>query len=188
MAGCPACFATASRTSLDDRSPRFCPGEKLDMLRPRERDEDAHAGFRATIEKPARRQMIDPCHVDPQLAHLREVTPRLLCGAKIIAGRVRLEWSVGGALDKKLAVALEEELGERTDANRRSLTHEELFLVQRAKGRKGFARLRPNEKPAPAPRARCAPSARSAPVRARSRGSRFQTARAQSKRPRRGSD
>ena len=136
----PGMFRDRFSDELDDRSPCFRPGEKLDMLRPRERDEDAHAGFCTTIEKPARRQMIDACHVDPELAHLREVTPRLLRGAEIIAGRVRLEWSVGGALDKKLAVALEEELGERTDADRRSLTHEELFLVQGAKGRKGFAR------------------------------------------------
>ena len=51
-------------------------------------------------------------------------------GAEIIARRVRLERPVSDALDEKLPVALEEELGERTDADRRSLAHEELFLVQ----------------------------------------------------------
>ena len=84
--------------------------------------------------------MINAHHIDPEIAHLGEVTAGLLLRAKVIAGRIRFERPVGGALDEKLPVALEEELGERTDADGRSLTHEELFLVQRAKGRKTFAR------------------------------------------------
>ena len=132
---------------LHDLASSLCPNEKLHMLRPRESDQHAHAGRGATIEKPARRQMINAHDVDPELAHLGEVAARLLLRAKVIAGRIRLERPVGGALDEKFPVALEEELGERTDADRRSLTHEELFLVQRADGRKAFARPLPNEKP-----------------------------------------
>ena len=38
-----------------DLAPVFCPDEELDVLGPRQRDQDAHPGSRAAIEKPARR-------------------------------------------------------------------------------------------------------------------------------------
>ncbi len=82
--------------------------------------------------------MINAHHVDPEFAHLGEVAPRLLLRAEIIARRIRLEWSVGGALDEKFPVALEEELGERTDADRRSQAHKEHFLVHERAGRNRF--------------------------------------------------
>ena len=63
---------------LDDLAPRLCPHEKLDVFRPRQRDQDPHARRRAAIEKPARRQVINAHDVDPELAHLREIAPRLL--------------------------------------------------------------------------------------------------------------
>jgi hypothetical protein len=63
---------------------------------------------------------------------LGKVAPRLLRSAEIITGRIRSKGPVGDAFDKKLFVALEEELGKSSDANRRSLTHEEPSLVQGA--------------------------------------------------------
>ena len=116
------------------------PTKKLHMFGPGQSDQNAHARRRATIQKPARRHVIDANDVDPEFAHLREVTARLLVRAEVMAFRIRFERPVGDALDEKFPVAFEEELGERTDADGRSLTHEELFLVQRANGRKAFAR------------------------------------------------
>lgn len=120
----------------------FSPNEKFNVLRPGKRDQDAHPGFRSAIEKPARRQVINPDEIDPEFAHLGEVAPDLLRGAEVIAVRVGFEWTVGHTLDEKLALAFKEKLGEGSDAERRRLTHEELFLVQAARGRKAFAGAR----------------------------------------------
>ncbi len=129
---------------IDNLAPGFRPNEKLDVLRPRQGDQDPDAGFGAAVEKPARRQVVDARDIDPELAHLGEVAPGLLRIAEVIARGIRPERPVGGALDEKLAVALEEKLGESSDANGRSLTHEEPFLVQGDDGRKAFARDEPN--------------------------------------------
>jgi hypothetical protein len=83
--------------------------------------------------------MINSRDVDPQFAHLGKVAPRLLRGSEVVTGCVRSKRPVGDPLHEKLLAALEEELGESSDANRRSLTHEEPSLVQGAVGRKAFA-------------------------------------------------
>ena len=56
--------------------------------------------------------MINARDVDPQFAHLGEIAAGLLLRAEVIAVGIRFERPVGSAFDKKLALALEEELGE----------------------------------------------------------------------------
>ena len=61
-----------------DLAPVFCPDEELDVLGPRQRDQDAHPGRHAAIEKPARRQVINARDVDPEFPHLEQIAPGLL--------------------------------------------------------------------------------------------------------------
>ena len=63
-----------------------------------------------------RRNVIDAHHIHPDVAHEREIPPRLLRRADEIAVRIRLERPVGHALQKPLRLSLEEEL--RAHANR----------------------------------------------------------------------
>ena len=60
---------------------------------------------------------------DPALAHLREVAFHLSRRAEIMPFRVRFERAVGDALDEELAVAFEEEFGDRADRARGSGAH-----------------------------------------------------------------
>src|SRR5258708_1333994 len=84
---------------------RFFLSQKLDMLRPRQRDEHTHPGRRATIEKPARRRVINTDEVEPSLAHEREIDVDLLRPPEMISLRVRLDWPGGHAFNKKFLLA-----------------------------------------------------------------------------------
>ena len=95
--------------------------KKLNVLRPRQRDQHAHSGGGAAIEKPARRRVINAHEVDPDLAHQRKIDIYLFGAPEIISLRVRLERTVGDALDKKLPVAFEKEF--RDGANARFCGH-----------------------------------------------------------------
>ena len=106
------------RTDRDDRIARAFLRKELDMLRPRQRDQDAHPGSRAAIEKPERRDVINANDVDPELAHLGEIALRLIGWPKIVPVRVRFERPVGDAFDEELAVAFEEKFRDRTDRAR----------------------------------------------------------------------
>ena len=89
--------------------------QKLHVFRPRQRDEDAHSRRGAAIQKPERRDVINPDDVQPGFSHLREIAVHLLGRTEIMTFRIRLEWTVGDPFDKKLPVAFEEEFRDRTD-------------------------------------------------------------------------
>jgi hypothetical protein len=75
-----------------DRAPVFCPDEEFDVLGPRQRDQDAHPGSHAAIEKPARRQMINARDVDPEFPHLEQIAAGLLGRAQVMPVGIRSEW------------------------------------------------------------------------------------------------
>src|SRR6266568_3056231 len=79
------------------------------MLCPGKRHEHAHPRSGTTIEKPARRRMINSHNVETDLMHEGKIGIDLLGSSKIISFRVRLEGTVSNAFDKKLFVAFEEE-------------------------------------------------------------------------------
>ena len=97
--------------------------QKFDVLGPWQSDECAHSRFRADIEKPARRTMINANNVKSGLANLGQVSRGLFSRAEIIARRVRFERAVGDALDKELSIAFEEKFCDSADWLRRSGAH-----------------------------------------------------------------
>src|SRR5262249_9491225 len=64
----------------------------------------------ATVEKPARRRMINPQNVQTGLAHQRQIDVYLLRRPEIIPIRVRLERPVRDALNEEFLFAFEKEL------------------------------------------------------------------------------
>ena len=86
------------------------------MFRPRQRNENAHAGRSATIEKPARRCMINANYVQPGLLHESKIDIHLLGPAEIVSLRVRFERPVGDAFYEKFAFAFEKEFSDRADS------------------------------------------------------------------------
>jgi hypothetical protein len=88
---------------------RFSLDQKLDMLRPWQCDEDTHAGSGATIKKPLRWDMINPHHIEADLAHQCQIGIDLFRSSEIISLYVRFERSVGNPFNKKFSVAFEKE-------------------------------------------------------------------------------
>src|SRR6266496_2540726 len=80
--------------------------------------------------------MINPHEVQACLAHQSKIDIDLIRRPKITSIRVRLEWSVGDAFNKKLPVAFEKEFRDR--ANSRVCAHSGNSLVQATHRRKGF--------------------------------------------------
>src|SRR6059058_3924860 len=80
--------------------------------------------------------MVNPHEVQTYLAHQRKIDIDLIGPPKITSVRVRLEWSVSDAFDKKLPVAFEKEFRDR--ANSRVCAHSGNSLVQAPHRRKGF--------------------------------------------------
>src|SRR5207302_7758906 len=68
---------------------RFFLSQKLDVFRPRERDQHADTGGRAPIEKPPRRNVINTNKVQSHLTHQRKIGIRLFRLPEIISLRVR---------------------------------------------------------------------------------------------------
>ena len=87
---------------IDDRVARTFSAQEFDVFRPWKRDQDAHTGRGAAIEKPERWGVINAQDVQADLPHLREIAVQLFWSAEIMPIRVRLEWPVGYALDEKL--------------------------------------------------------------------------------------
>jgi hypothetical protein len=108
---------------LLDLTPDLPLVEELDVLGPRDGDEAADAVLRAGVEEPPRRHIVDAHEVDARVAHQREVGARFVRRAEMHPLRVGREWSVGRALDEKLAVALEEKLGLNADRSAEIHTH-----------------------------------------------------------------
>ena len=67
--------------------------------------------------------MINAHDVDPEFPHLGEIAAGLLGRPKIMSVGIRFERPVGDALDKKLAIAFEEEFGDGADRDPRKGTH-----------------------------------------------------------------
>ena len=113
-------FGNAFSDRINDRVACRFLAQKFDMLRPRQRDKNAHPDARTPIEKPQRRDVVNTNDVDSELAHLGEIPICLIWWPKIVSGSVRFEWPVGYALDEELAFAFEEKFCDRTD---RARTH-----------------------------------------------------------------
>ena len=86
------------------------------MLGPRQGNEHANASGCAAIEEPARRRVINAHEIDPDLAHERKIDIHLFGASEIIFFRVRLKRAVGDALDEKLPISFEKELGDSANA------------------------------------------------------------------------
>ena len=78
--------------------------------------------------------MINPHEVQACLAHQSKIDINLIRRPKITSIRVRLEWSVGDAFNKKLPVAFEKEFRYRAN----SQVHSGNFLVEALCRRKDF--------------------------------------------------
>src|SRR5262250_1194646 len=91
------------------------------MLFPRKRHQHAHSGSSATIQKPARRHMVNPDNVQTGSAHERKIDIHLLRSSEIISLGIRLERPVGNPFDKKLFIPFKKELRHR--ANSRLCAH-----------------------------------------------------------------
>src|SRR4029077_4477762 len=99
--------------------------QKLDVLFPRERDQDAHVGGDAFLKKPCRRCVINPKHVDTDLAHHSKIDIHLFRPSELIAIRIRFERAVGHALDEKLLIAFEKEFRSYPDPCSGRVRHSE---------------------------------------------------------------
>ena len=99
----------------DDLRADFPVVQKLDVLRPRNRNHRAHPELPADVEQPFGRDMVDADEVHPHLAHQREILADALRRGQVVAVRVRLERSVGRPFQEKLPLPFEEKL--RTDAD-----------------------------------------------------------------------
>src|SRR6266513_653456 len=75
--------------------------QKFDVLRPGQRHKHAHSCSGALIKKPARRCVINPHDIQTNLTHDRKIDIDLLRSSEIVSVRIRLEWSVSDAFDKK---------------------------------------------------------------------------------------
>ncbi len=116
----------------DDLFPRL-PAQELDMFRPGQRDENAHARRRATIQEPERRDVIDPDDVQSRFPHLREVALHLCGRAEVMPFRVRSEGPVGYALNEEFLVAFEKKFCDRANRGRGSKAHSGSLIVQAAR-------------------------------------------------------
>src|SRR6516162_8752743 len=90
--------------------------QELDMFFPRKRHQHSHPGSGTTIEKPARRRMVNPHYIQTGLAHESEIGINLLRSSEVISFCVRLERTVGNAFDKELFVSVKKEFRHRTDS------------------------------------------------------------------------
>src|SRR5207237_5694136 len=102
----PNCRLDGTRNFIS----RFLSRKKLNVLGPRQRNQDSNASGGALIQKPTRRRMINPHDVDADFAHLRKIALHLFLRAQIMTFRVRFEGTVSDALQKEFAVAFEKEL------------------------------------------------------------------------------
>src|SRR2546421_11386037 len=80
-------------------------GQKFDVFGPWQSDECAHSRFRAGIEKPAWRAMINASNVESGLANLGQIARGLFSRPEVIAQRIRFERAVGDALDEEFSIA-----------------------------------------------------------------------------------
>src|SRR4051812_39495779 len=90
--------------------------QELDVFRPRQRDQRANPFLAASVEKPARRRVINAHHIEADLPHLREIATDLFRRADVESFCIRLERPVGHALNEELAIAVEEKLRDCADA------------------------------------------------------------------------
>src|SRR5215471_16091814 len=120
--------------------------EKLDVFFPGKRHENADTGGSATVEKPARRRMIDSHNVHARLAHQRQIGIHLFRPANVIAIPIRFEGTVRDTFNEKLPVSVEEELRSGSDSRVCCLCHVErvdtsldVFFALDGKTRSAFA-------------------------------------------------
>src|SRR5262249_38043369 len=97
--------------------------EKLDVFFPGKRYENADTGGSATVEKPARRRMIDSHNVHTCLAHQRQIGIHLFRPANVIAIPIRFKRTVRDTFNEKLPVSVEEELRSGSDSRVCCLCH-----------------------------------------------------------------
>ena len=94
----------------------FVP-QKLNVLFPRQRDQNTHSGRETFFQEPVWRRMINAQHVQTDLAHHAKIDIHLFRPTETVPDRVRFERAVGRAFDEKLPVTFEKEL--RDGANPR---------------------------------------------------------------------
>jgi hypothetical protein len=116
-------LADRGANCLNYLGPRLPPAQELDVLGPRQRDQDVHASRSAAVEKPDGRLMVDPEQVQPHFAHEREVAIELFWCAEIVTLRIRFERPVSDAFGEELSVAFKEKFCDSSDATRRGGTH-----------------------------------------------------------------
>lgn len=108
------------------------------MFRPRQRDENAYSRRGTTIQKPERRDVIDPNDVQSCFPHLREIAFHLITRAEVMPFRVRFKWPVGDAFNEEFSVAFEEKFRDSANRARGSGAHSGSSIVQAAQRRKDF--------------------------------------------------
>ena len=86
------------------------------MLRPWQGDKHTHAGSGATIEKPLRWDMINPHHVEADLAHQCQIGIDLFRSSEIISLCVRFERSVGNPFNKKFSGRLRKRISQLAES------------------------------------------------------------------------
>src|SRR5450631_852136 len=86
------------------------------MFGPGNRDERAQARLLQRVEKPARRDVIDPQRVHAELAHLRQILFHARGRSDEIAVRVGAERAIRDSLEEELALALEEKFRAHAEA------------------------------------------------------------------------
>ena len=119
-----ACMLRDRRShGIDHSVARTFLAQEFNVFRPWERDQDAHPGGGAAIEKPERRRVINAQDVQSDLAHLREIPIQLFWSAKIVPCRIRFERAIGHALNEKLVRSFKEEFRDSANGTRRSGTH-----------------------------------------------------------------
>ena len=115
----PRVLRHARADRLLDLPADFSVVQKLDVLRPRDRNEHPQPELPREIEEPPRRHVINAQEIDPHLRHQREIAPRLFRIAHKIPRRIRRERPIGHALDEPLPRALEKELRPHADRQKR---------------------------------------------------------------------
>ena len=89
--------------------------QELNVLFPRKSDQDAHTLRKTFFQKPSRRRMINPQHVDSDLAHHAKIDIDALWRSERVAFLVRLEWPIRRSLDEKFTIAFEKEFRDDAD-------------------------------------------------------------------------
>ena len=93
----------------------FLLPQKFDVLFPRQRDQNSHSSRETFFQEPFRRRMINPQHVQTDLAHHPKIDIHLLRPTESVSFLVRFKRAVGRAFDEELAIAFEKEF--RSSAN-----------------------------------------------------------------------